>query len=140
MVAGVVISVLSFNATRQQSLQTQNNEMLTRRLEVAKPFLELRQKLYMEALKTASILSAPEGRTEEELRTARRRFRELYVTELSMVEPRGVESSMVELARQIDPKLLKLDPAQSAAYNLAHALRDSFTAEWMLDKDKPRLN
>ena len=57
-----------------------------------------------------------------------------------MVKPHGVEASMMDLAKEIDPKLLDLDPAQGAAYRLAHALRDSFTAGWMLDKGKARLN
>ncbi len=62
------------------------------------------------------------------------RFRELYVAELSMVEPPQVESKMVQLARQIDPSLLNLNPAQKATYELAHALRDSFVSSWTPDK------
>src|SRR5262245_57019593 len=91
VVAGVVISVLSFNATRQKDLETHSRELQTRMIEAAKPFLELRQKLYMEALKTAAVLSTPDDRTKADLIAARRRFRELYVTELSMVEPPEVE-------------------------------------------------
>ena len=134
VVAGVVISVLSFNATREKELQTQRTEMEARRLEAAKPFLELRQKLYMEALKAAAVLSTPEDRTKDELRAAKRRFRELYVAELSMVEEAAVEGGMMQLAAAIDPALTHLDPAQKAAYDLAHALRDSFVASWDLRK------
>jgi hypothetical protein len=127
VVAGVVISVLSFNSTREK-------EAAARQLEAAKPFLELRQKLYLEALKAAAVLVNPETHTADELQAAKKRFRELYVAELSMVETRGVEMQMVALARQIDPDLLKLTPPQSAAYDLAHVLRDSFRAAWSVDQ------
>ena len=123
VVAGVVVSVLSFNATREKEAEA-------RRIEASKPFLDLRQKLYMEAVKAAAILSTPDGRTQEEMRAARRRFRELYVAELSMVESPEVERQMVELAKGIDPGLIPLNPAQQAAYSLAHSLRDSFVASW----------
>ena len=96
----------------------------------AKPFLELRQKLYTDALKAAAILSTPENRTPADLGKARQRFRELYVAELSMVEVGAVESKMVELATQIDPALLNMTPSQRATYELAHSLRDSFIPDW----------
>ena len=123
VVVGVVISVLSFNATRDKEAEA-------RRIEAGKPFLELRQKLYMEAVKAAAVLANREGYSEQELAAARRRFRELYVAELSMVESPEVESRMVDLAAKTDPSLNPLNPAQKAAYDLAHALRDSFVAAW----------
>jgi hypothetical protein len=126
VIAGVVFSVWSFNATRK-------SEAEARRIEASKPFLDLRQKLYMEAVKAAAVLATPDGRKEEELRTAKRRFRELYVAELSMVESPKVEAEMVELAKKVDPGLISLNPAQQAAYDLAHALRDSFAADWGVD-------
>jgi hypothetical protein len=130
VVAGVVISVLSFNATRQKDLESREKEIRAQEMQAAKPFLELRQSLYREALKCAAILSNPEHRKPTELDAARRRFRELYVAELSMVEDPEVEVKMVALARQIDPQLLDMTEAQQAAYSLAHALRDTFAAEW----------
>jgi hypothetical protein len=93
VVTGVVISVLSFNWTRLKEAQ--------------KPFLELRQKLYMEAVQQAGILANPSDHTADEMKAARRRFRELYVAELSMVESPWVETKMVELAKQIDPGCAK---------------------------------
>lgn len=136
VVAGVVISVMSFNATREKEMQTQRAEFETRKLEAARPFLELRQKLYMEALKAAAVLSTPEHRTKEEIRAARQRFRELYVAELSMVEQPDVEGKMVDLAKNVDPALIPLDAAQTAAYQLAHALRDSFVANWEIARPR----
>ena len=138
VVAGVVISVLSFNATHQKDPDPRNREIAARRMEAARPFLELRQKLYMEALKTAAVLSTPDDRKKVDLAAARRRFRELYVSELSMVEPPDVEGTMVALAQQIDPDLLRLSPAQRAAYNPAHALRDTFSADWGLREELGR--
>src|SRR5688500_6929747 len=85
VVIGVVISVLSFNATRDKEAEA-------RRIEASKPFLELRQKLYMEAVKAAAILANREGYTDQEIASAKRRFRELYVAELSMVESPEVEA------------------------------------------------
>jgi hypothetical protein len=125
VVAGVVISILAFNSTRLKEAEAQ-------KLAAAKPFLELRQKLYLEAVRAAGVLSNPEIHTEEEKQIAKKRFRELYVAELSMVEVREVEAQMVKLAAVIDPELEPLKPQQEAAYDLAHALRDSFTESWGL--------
>lgn len=123
VVIGVVISVVSFNATREREAEA-------RRIEASRPFLELRQKLYMEAVKAAAVLANREGYSEQEIASAKRRFRELYVAELSMVESPEVEARMVDLASKTDPSLASLNPAQKAAYDLAHALRDSFVASW----------
>lgn len=125
VVAGVVISILSFNATREK-------EADARKIEAAKPYLTLRQSLYLEALKAAATLANPATHTADEIGAARKRFRDLYVAELSMVEERSVEEKMVALAGEIDSELLKLTPAQQATYNLAHALRDSFVLDWQV--------
>jgi hypothetical protein len=97
-----------------------------RRLESAKPFLDLQQSRYTEALAIAAILVNLDTHSDDELtKKARSRFRELYVAELSMVEAPMLESKMRDLAAHIDPELLDMTDAQKAAYNLAHALRDS---------------
>ena len=127
VVVGVVISVLSFNAARTKEAEA-------RRLEAAKPFLTLRQNVYTDAVKQAAILANPEVHTQDELTAARKRFRDLYVAELSMVESKTVESTMVKLASVIDPPLATFTPAQQAAYDLAHALRDTYVASWGLDE------
>ena len=129
VVVGVVISILSFNQTREKEAEA-------RRLEAQKPYLELRQKLYVEAVKSAGVLSNPDGHTKDELRIAKQRFRELYVTELSMVEAPEVALQMHTLAETIDPDLTKFTRAQSAAYDLSHALRDSFVLDWRIETDQ----
>jgi hypothetical protein len=128
VVAGVVISVLSFTIS-------QFKESETRELEAAKPFLAVRQGLYAETLRTAGVLSNPEVHSKEELIKAKARFRELYVAELSMVESQKVEQHMVALARQIDPELLAMTPAQKATYDLSHALRDVFEESWRVKRN-----
>jgi hypothetical protein len=120
VVAGVVISVLSFNAARLKEAEA-------RALEADKPFVELRRCVYLEAVKTAAIIANPEGRTQDELDKAKRRFRELYVAELTMVEDSTVASRMVSLAQAVDPELTKLSETQLAALQLAEALKAGYT-------------
>jgi hypothetical protein len=45
---------------------------------------------------------------------AKRRFRELYVAELTMVEDPDVARRMVDLAKAVDPELANLSAAQTA--------------------------
>jgi hypothetical protein len=120
VVVGVVISVLSFNATRVKEAEA-------RVLEADKPFVELRRNVYLDAVKTAAIITNPEGRTADELAKAKRRFRELYVAELTMVEDSTVEGEMVNLARAVDPGLATLTGGQDAALRLARALKGGYT-------------
>lgn len=122
VVAGVVISVISFNSTRQKEAEA-------RTLELMKPLYDLRRAIYIETVKTAAVIATPADHPPEEIAKAKRRFRELYVAELSMVEEPGVEEKMVAFARTVDPDLLQLTPAQRAALGLSHALRDSYVAQ-----------
>jgi len=120
VVAGVVISVLSFNATRVKGAEA-------RALEADRPFVELRRSTYLDAVKTAAIIANPDGRSPEDLTKAKRRFRELYVAELTMVEDPDVASKMVNLAEAVDPELRQLTPGQRAALDLASALKTGYT-------------
>jgi hypothetical protein len=120
VVAGVVISVFSFNTTRLKEAEA-------RALEADKPFVELRRSIYLEAVKTAAIIANPEGRSPDDLVKAKRRFRELYVAELTMVEDSVVASRMVDLAEAVDPELANLSAAQTAALRLAGALKAGYT-------------
>jgi hypothetical protein len=120
VVAGVVISVLSFNATRVKEAEA-------RALEADRPFVELRRSTYLEAAKTAAIIANPDGRSPDDLSKAKRRFRELYVAELTMVEDLDVENKMVNLAKAVDPELANLTQGQRAALELAKALKAGYT-------------
>lgn len=124
---GVGISVLSFNSS-------QKNQAESRKFEAAKPFLELRQKFYLEAVHTAAVLSNPKDHTPDEIASAKKKFCQLYVAELSLVEAKDVEQKMIDLAQTIAPELKQLSPEQRAAYKLAHALRDSLRKSWNFDE------
>jgi hypothetical protein len=121
VVVAAVISIWSFNATREKEAEA-------RRVEAIKPMVELRQKFYLEAARAASILADPGVYSKNEILSARKRFRQLYIVELSMVESGEVESQMVAFAKIVDPTLTNLTEAQRAAYNLAHGLASSFIA------------
>lgn len=129
VVAGVVISVLSFNDAQKKESAARIIEAETRRIEALAPFYQLRQERYVEISKVAAILADSKFYNEEELKEAKRRFRALYITELSMVESGEVESSMKALAAAISPDILRFSKSQLAAYKLSHALRESFTYE-----------
>ncbi|MBJ7312394.1 hypothetical protein ACFOLJ_19260 [Rugamonas sp. CCM 8940] len=124
VVVGVVISVVSFNTTQQRAAEA-------RAVEVAKPFHDLRRAVYLETVKASAVIATPDGHKPEDVANAKRRFRELYVAELSMVEAPEVEGAMIAFAKAADPKLLELNPAQIAALNLSHALGTSYASQPM---------
>lgn len=128
VVVGIVMSVLSFNSSRRIEAEARITEAEARITEAERPFQQLRQKIYVETAKTAGVIATPEGRSKEEIATAERRLKELYVVELSMVELPGVESAMIAFAQSVSPELVKLTKSQEAALNLSHALRDSYVA------------
>lgn len=153
VVVGVVLSVLSFNSAKEtesrartaeaeaKSLELRKyaeqrqDEMERKQAEAAKPFLELRQKLYLEAVQAAGVLANPDDHPAEDVKKARTRFRQLYVAELSLVEGFGVEQGMMDLARAVAPELSTFTQEQEAAYFLAHALRDSLVKSWKLNDE-----
>ncbi len=160
VVVGVIVSVISITntlgteaATRKKEAEArlseaerykeqQKIEAAKRQAEAAKPFLELRQKLYLEAVAAAGVLANQKLHTCCEIDEAKKRFRELYVAELSMVEDFDVEKQMKSLAGNVDPELTELTDEQKAAYHLAHALRDSLAKAWgrnqdLVDKPNP---
>jgi hypothetical protein len=47
-----------------------------------------------------------------------------------MVEDLSVEKRMKAMAASVDPELLSFTQGQKAAYDLSHALRDSFVSAW----------
>ncbi|MDR7271402.1 hypothetical protein J2X20_004070 [Pelomonas saccharophila] len=128
IVCGVVISVLSFNASREKEAEVRKKEAEARVAEAERPFRELRRSVYLEAIKTAAIIATPEGRPKADVEKAGRRFRELYVAELTMVEDPAVETRMVALASAVAPDLLRLNEGQLAALGLAKALKASYSS------------
>src|SRR5438105_1652049 len=113
VVMGVVISVFSFNDARVKEADTRRyeaqkysdqrgDEAANRRREAAKPFLELRQRRYMEAIQAAGVLANPGDHTKAEKAKAEKRFWELYWAELSLVEAPEVEASMMKLGEALE--------------------------------------
>jgi hypothetical protein len=135
VVAGVVISVLSFNAAREKDSLARRDEAEKRLVEAARPFLELRQARYTEAIHAAGVLVNPKNHTTEEIEKAQKRFWELYWAELSMVEAPEVEGAMKRLGDTLRPNSVPT-PEQDAAYTLAHALRNSLVQSWGVTKEK----
>jgi hypothetical protein len=158
VVAGVAISVAAFFAAQAKESDTRKAEAETRRLELQKlereerdkereqrdkteqaaretlrPFLQLRQERYMEAVRSAGVLVSPQAHTPDELKQAHKRFFELYWGELSLVEDTNVSAAMVALGRLIDAKAMAGTEAQRASLALAHALRDSLVRSWHVD-------
>jgi L-ribulose-5-phosphate 3-epimerase UlaE len=126
VVTGVVVSVLSFNAAREKDAESRAKEAEARLVEAWKPFVQLRQKLYQDTIQTAAVLANSDIHTQAELEAAKKRFRNLYVAELSMVETPQVAGQMVQFAKVVDPALTSMSERQRAAYNLSHKIAESF--------------
>jgi hypothetical protein len=128
VIAGIVLSVMNFRIAKEKEAES-------RKIEAAKPFLELRQKLYLEALKSASILASKHLHTEDEIIAARKRFSELYWGELSLIEEHSIERGMMGVARA-ENLLDTFFTTQSKTYELAHAMRESLVNSWGVDTSK----
>jgi hypothetical protein len=131
VVGGVLIAVGGFNEARKK-------EASARKAEAERLLIEARQRLYLETARTAAVLAAADLHTPAERDAARRRFRELYIVELSMFESPGVESGMVTFAQAVDPGLLALNDSQKAALALAHVLGRSFAPIAGTEDDTPK--
>ena len=125
VVVGIVISVLNFKEAKQAEAES-------RKIEAAKPFLELRQKLYFEALNSAAVLASKNFHTEDEVIKAKKRFAELYWGELSLVEEFDIEKKMVDIARA-ENLLDSVYSSQQPTLKLAHLMRESLTKSWDVD-------
>lgn len=125
---GIVLSVMNFRIAKE-------TEAESRKIEAAQPFLELRQKLYLEALNNASILATKELHTPEEVAKAKKRFSELYWGELSLVEEVSIEGSMKSIAAS-EHLIDSITETQRSVYNLAHAMRESISKSWGIDSTK----
>lgn len=128
VVVGVVISVMNFRIAKEKEAES-------RKIEAAKPFLELRQKLYLEALNSASVLASKSVHSEEEIVKAKKRFSELYWGELSLIEESSIEQKMIAVAKS-ENLSDSISPTQNATYNLAHAMRESLIKSWGVDTAK----
>jgi hypothetical protein len=139
VVIGVVISVVTIGFTLHKEADTRRIEAQkladqreaeahARTIEAIKPFLQLRQTYYLEAIKAAAVLASPLDHTREQIGQAKRRFWELYWAELALVDTQNVASTMKGVGDVAD--LRKPTPLQEATADFAHALRDSLLQSW----------
>jgi hypothetical protein len=128
VVVGVVITVMNLKLAREKEAES-------RKIEASTPFLKLRQEIYLDALKNASILASKELHTEEEVKQAKKRFTELLWGESSLIEETSIERYLIAIA---DSENLRdsITTTQKASYALAHAMRESLIKSWGVDTAK----
>ena len=121
------------------------SEERTRLVEVQRPYLEKQTALYFEAAQVAGQIATADG-SGPEWEGARKRFWQLYWSELSMVESHQVEIAMGELGKSLksydaavalaasaakDAEVAKAHSGlQRDALELAHAIRNSIWDSW----------
>ena len=128
VVIGVIISVMSYTTSRRA-------EAIASQHEASRSFLELRQKYYLDTVRTVATLANGDTGSEE-YKTAAKRFRDLYLGEMCLVEAADVEDCMVDFAKSkadlSDLDDMAKDDPRFIALNLSHALRDSLAKSWNL--------
>jgi phosphoenolpyruvate-protein kinase (PTS system EI component) len=117
---GFVFGIVQY--FRQERLKLED-----RRIEAARPFLELQLELYKAATAASSLLSSSDN--EDVRRDAVSRLEELYWGHLSMVEDAGVEAAIVRLKAAIDEGKPQ-ETLQGLSLALAHACRSSLASSW----------
>lgn len=123
VVVGVCVSVANYRAAKEKEAES-------RKYEATKPFLELRQKMCLDALENASILASGKLHNEEEVKNARKRFYELYWGVIALVEDTAVEKKMVAF---VNAEQSTGVPLEIPTLNLAHAIRQSLIHSWKVD-------
>lgn len=134
-------------ARAAQEITQRDKELATARREAQRPFLELQLKLYTEAVAVAGKLNTLAPGPDRD--RARRRFEELYWSELSVVEDKQVEVAMMEFKCALE-RYEQATAAQRAeaagrlkcrSLKLAHGVRDSLARGWQYERgsatDKP---
>lgn len=127
-------------ARAAQEASQREKELATARREAQRPFLELQLKLYTEAVAVAGKLNTLAPGAERE--AARRRFEQLYWSELSVVEDREVEGAMVRFRHALTAYESASGAEREQArqllncrtIKLAHSVRDSLARGWEYDR------
>ena len=131
IISGFVISIMNYRIVQEK-------ESESRKIEAAKPFLELRQTIYLEALKNASILASKDVHTEDEVIQARKRFSELFWSEAGLIEESSIERDMIAIAESENLRD-SITPTQMASYALAHSMRESLIKSCGVDTQGKRI-
>lgn len=109
-------------------------QLQVRTLEAQRPFLDKQLQLYFETAKVAGQLVTLDRAIDAAAWTeAQKRYEALYWVELSMVENKVVEASMLSFRRALN--VYMNNPAykwqlENKSYCLAHAIRNSIRETW----------
>jgi hypothetical protein len=144
MVAAIATAIWAVNGylgEQQKNREQQEVARIGRLSEARKPFYELQLKAYTNVAEVAGRLAAIEEKSKvsEEWMAARKRFYELYWSELSMVEDEIVKNQMVK----IEPIVRNPETAPNnrfelteRVYCLAAILKLSIASNWEVDFTK----
>jgi hypothetical protein len=126
---------------QEQNLRQAESEAATRALEARKPFLDRQLAIYFEAAEVAGKIVTIEDFKNDEWRSNRLRFSQLFWTVLSLVEDDKVKDAMVKFSDQLDlvesmtvpgtnaPEAARSDLEQRA-YGLARSFKESLENSW----------
>jgi hypothetical protein len=127
---------------RAQQLAQADRENTTRMFEARKPFNDRQLALYTEVSQVTGRIVTTTDFDSPEWNANILRFRQLFWTELSMVEDESVKTSMllfdeqlkvVLKQTQIDAHPEEIEILQQSAYLLASSLRASIESSWHLN-------
>jgi hypothetical protein len=122
------------NEIQRESASASEHDAATRRIEAQRPFLEKQLALYFETAQVAGRLVTLDVKSSD-WSDAEQRFWALYWSELSMVEHKIVEQAMVDFGKALnaykaDPNSSTKGMMDSAALDLAHAIRSGIEDAW----------
>lgn len=138
VVAGAVWALVTFFAHEKEQSATLNRQdeaaQKARSFEVRRPFLDQQLKLYIEVASVGGFLVTHKP-SEAAWQEKNVRFAQLYWSELSIVESKGVENAMVALGQtlfnyQKTGEEAQRMGAETATLDLAHAIRADLDTIW----------
>lgn len=133
-VLAFIWGVYTYKDTAAKKLAAQKIDAIrtseTRRIEASMPYLNKQLQLYTEATQVTAKIAT--SKDQEEIKSATKRFKELYWGELALVERGGVASAMVSFREALDANKSQ-DELAPLALSLAHACRDELAESWKTD-------
>jgi hypothetical protein len=133
-VAAFLWGIYTYRDTTRQQLARAEAEARrtaeTRRIEATRPYLDKQLALYTEATRVTAIIAT--STDSQEVEKALKRFKELYVGELALVERGSVAGAMVAFREALDERKGQ-EWLAPLALNLAHVCRDELAASWGTD-------
>lgn len=137
LIVGTTNSYKEYQSSQRQAKRSDSinraKEVENRNLEAAKPFIELRQRLYNEALSCAETIIISGDKSSRTYQTAYNRFSELYWGELGLVEDTSVEHNMMKVKKLIDSTRYTTKDREFALLHMSYAMRNSLFNTWKVD-------